>query len=72
MRRDPSLLAAQFGLTCAVALVVGGIFFKLTKDLEVGVGVGVGVAHAGGVSLVAWRRLVLWGRWELGSLCVCA
>jgi hypothetical protein len=35
MRRDPSLLAAQFGLTCAVALIVGVIFYKLTKDLEV-------------------------------------
>jgi hypothetical protein len=53
MRRDPSLLAAQLGLTCAVALVVGGIFYNLTFDLEVSCRCGRCV------SAVGWHLLCL-------------
>ena len=35
MRRDPSLLAAQFCLTVVVAAVVSATFYHLTIDLEV-------------------------------------
>ncbi len=33
--RDPSLLSAQFGLTCVVALLIGAVFFDLNYDLDV-------------------------------------